>query len=65
MAVPIVAPTSVPEPPSTTISSESTEVVSTTVSGLTWPLVWAHSTPASPPKAPAMTKAIYLCSQVL
>ena len=35
IAVPIAAPTSVPAPPSTTISSASTDVVSTTVSGLT------------------------------
>ena len=65
MNAPITPPTSVPAPPSTAISSASTEVVSTTFSGLTMPAVCAHSTPESPPKPPAMMNAMYLCSQVL
>ena len=65
MKVPITPPTSVPEPPSTAISSASTEVGSSTLTGLTMPAVCAHSTPDSPPNAPAMMKAMYLCSQVL
>jgi hypothetical protein len=65
MPAPIAPPTKVPGPPSTTISSASTEVARTTSSGLTRPCACAHSTPASPPKPPAMMNAMYLCSQVL
>ena len=45
MKAPITPPTSVPAPPSTAISSASTEVVSSTLTGLTMPAVCAHSTP--------------------
>jgi len=65
MNAPMTPPTSVPAPPRTAINSASTEVVNTTFSGLTMPAVWAHSTPASPPKPPAIMNAMYLCSQVL
>src|SRR5947209_3586482 len=59
VTLPTMGPTSVPMPPSSTMTRPSTERLIEIVSGEMLPLEKAKSPPAMPQMAPAMTKALH------
>ena len=59
LTLPTIGPTSVPMPPSSTMTSPSTERLIEIVSGEILPFENANRPPAIPQIAPAMTKAVH------
>ena len=64
-AAPHTGPVSVCTPPSSTITSPSTERGTDSVSGEMEPLENAYKLPASPAKPPATMNAVHCCARTL